>query len=75
MSRKALYKNSKTGNYGVLENQSLNVTPGQVSNYLTLTLFEVVGGAVELGSRRERVLAKDLVEVAQDEVENALLNF
>jgi hypothetical protein len=71
---KPFYKNSKTGNYGILEGDHLFITPGYVDSYLTLRLLVGVRGIVEQSYETERVNANDLIEVTPNEVERALLD-
>ncbi|MBN3925307.1 MAG: hypothetical protein HWQ37_19705 [Nostoc sp. NMS4] len=75
MGRKPYYKNIKTGNYGHLEVDTVSITESQPNAYLSLKLFEAVGGMVEQSSAKERVLGVDLVEVSPEEVQKALLDF
>ncbi len=73
MASKPYYKNVRTGNYGILEERTFSVTPGQSNEYLSLKLVEVVGGMIELSSTEEKVLLSDLSEVSPEDVQKALL--
>ena len=68
---KPFYKNKLTGNYGVLERQ---VWSNQ-SSYLLLRLVSAVGGMIELSYEYEDVTTEDLVQVLEEEVLKALLDF
>jgi hypothetical protein len=68
---KLYYKNKRTDNYGVLERQ---VWSNQ-SSYLLLRLVSAVGGMIELSYEYEDVTTEDLVQVLEEEVLKALLDF
>lgn len=68
---KPFYKNSLTGNYGVLEGQVVS----NQSSYLRLRLANAVGGMIELSHHYENAKPENLVQVSPEEVQKALLGF
>lgn len=73
MGRKPYYKNIKTNNYGILEEERISVSSYHTSRYLSLRVFRSVNGMIETSSEIEKVLEPDLVEVSPQEVEQALI--
>jgi hypothetical protein len=68
---KPFYKSKVTGNYGILEGLMLS----SHSSSHQLKILIAVGGTVDLSNQQENVTTENLVQVSQDEVENALLGF
>ncbi len=70
---KPFYKNTKTGNYGVLEGSDMFGSQKLHNKYLILKTVVARDGMIELGVTTEQVLPKDLIEVSPEEVQQSLL--
>jgi len=68
---KPFYKNTKTGNYGVLEGFDIHVFSKNSNKHLILKTLVARDKMLEYGET-EQVLAQDLIEVSREKVEEGI---
>lgn len=70
--QKPYYKNSQTGNYGIVSAESDFFGN---KDYVALKTFVVRDMMIEETGPTEQVLKKDLIKVSREDIERSLLGF